>query len=553
MGRITFNTAVKCDKAGRKQNQDNFYICPNLTTSDGDKHWVNTDAEIELSQKGALFVVADGMGGMNAGEKASEFVVKSIQERFSNIPENILSSDNTILTFITDSIRFADEKMKTYAKTHSEAEGLGSTIVLLWLFNGKAYCGWCGDSRIYRYNANNKLAKLSHDHSYVQSLVDEGKITEDEAFDHPDSNIVTRSLGDNGEKANPETKVYDIFERDVFLLCSDGLCGLLQDNEIEDIIAIHNSSTKDALDALWLAGEKKGWSDNATIELVSIDKCDKRAKGIAQEYPKVISSKNVKKKVEAIEQKKKIIVDQQTSWFRKKPIIIVVIAFLIGVGVLFYLFNNNKDKHETTNEYYVPNTNQEQPYSDTNQEQSQLENQQNQTSQHSPENSAQPQQSHQSQQQQSQSQNQQNQAPQHSHESSAQSQQNPQQSIVDKVPSGDYLTLLNKTRKDYENINEIWENVEKTRRYNSVEKEKFQSFITNVNTLSNQNNADYTKIDSNLKEEIAKWKKLADKINSIINQRYNESTTEPMQPEDSNPETESNSTRDNFESSIQPM
>ena len=65
---------------------------------------------------------------------------------------------------------------------------------------------------------------MSHDHSYVQSLVDEGRIPEEEAFDHPDGNIITKALGDNGNKADPELRIYDVYQRDVFLLCSDGLC-----------------------------------------------------------------------------------------------------------------------------------------------------------------------------------------------------------------------------------------------------------------------------------------------------------------------------------------
>lgn len=286
MSRVSFNVAAKCDKAGRTQNQDNYWVCPDLSRiNDSFEDVIGKDKDVTLSDKGALLVVADGMGGMNAGEKASELVVKGVQKGFSNIPESILGNDDQMLSFIRDVIVSSDQSVKDYAKVNREADGLGSTIVLLWLWEGKAYCGWCGDSRIYRYNPNNSLARLSHDHSYVQELVDDGKIEPEEAFDHPDGNIVTRALGDNGEKANPELKVYDICERDMFLLCSDGLCGLLQDKQIEDIISVNCSSTKDALAALWKAGESEGWTDNATIDLLNIVEGGARPKGVAVGYP----------------------------------------------------------------------------------------------------------------------------------------------------------------------------------------------------------------------------------------------------------------------------
>lgn len=286
MSRISFNVAAKCDKAGRTQNQDNYLVCPNLSQiNDSFNDIIGCDKDVVLSDKGALLVVADGMGGMNAGEVASELVIKHIKESFSNIPTAILGDETQMLSFIKNSIINADQHIKDYANEHREADGMGSTIVLVWFWGTKAYCGWCGDSRIYRYNPNNELVRLSHDHSYVQELVDSGKICLEDAFDHPDGNIVTRALGDNGEKANPELRAYDICERDVFLLCSDGLCGLLQDNQIQDIISLNCSSTKDALNALWKAGDSAGWSDNATIELLNIIEGGMRPKGVAVGYP----------------------------------------------------------------------------------------------------------------------------------------------------------------------------------------------------------------------------------------------------------------------------
>lgn len=340
MSRITFNIAAKCDKAGRAQNQDNYWVCPNLD----DIHNTSTvgnDSDVELSFKGALLVVADGMGGMKSGEKASEFVIEGIKAKFRNIPNDILGDDNSITSFIKNAIIEADQSIKEYAKAHRESEGMGSTIVLLWLLGEKAYCGWCGDSRIYCYNPQNSLTRLSHDHSYVQSLVDEGKITEEEAFDHPDGNIITRSLGDSGEKANPETKIYPIHRRDVFLLCSDGLCGLLDEEKISSILADNCTSSKDALAALWKEGEREGWSDNATIEVACITEGGvtptRKATGYDEGKPKPTPITKSKEK----EVKKGANVLPNFWQNNKNYILIVSIVAIIALGII-WLFSRDK-------------------------------------------------------------------------------------------------------------------------------------------------------------------------------------------------------------------
>lgn len=351
MSHITINIAAKCDKAGRTQNQDNFWVCPNLDNIK-DTSGIGNDTDIELSTKGALLVVADGMGGMKSGEKASEFVVEGIKETFSNIPETILNDDNAIIAFMREAIVYSDRLIKNFAKEHHESEGMGSTIVMMWLLGEKAYCGWCGDSRIYCYNPQNNLVRLSHDHSYVQSLVDEGKIPEEDAFDHPDGNIITRSLGDSGEDVNPEFKVYTIHRRDVFLLCSDGLCGLLRDDKIESILAENCTSSGDALKYLWAAGEHAQWSDNATIEVACITEGGvlptRKAIGYNVGYPKVDASKSkqVKKDTNVL----------PNFWHNNKQyIVLICIVAVIALGIIWFFSRGGKGG-DSTNTFSVENT-----------------------------------------------------------------------------------------------------------------------------------------------------------------------------------------------------
>lgn len=265
------NIAAKTDKAGRHANQDNFLLIPDVGNVGGhNPDDVNRDRQVIIPKRGTLLVVADGMGGMNAGEVASQTIVTSLRTSFSDVPDKVFASDGSIVDFIDEAINAADMEVKAYARKHREARGLGSTIVLAWFLDDKVYCAWCGDSRIYCYNPAKGLERISHDHSYVQTLVDAGSITEEEAFSHPDSNIITRSIGDNDEIVRPDSRIVKLREGDTWLLCSDGLCGLLNDAQIESIIAQNPESSLTTLRSLWLTGETTGWTDNCTILLLSV-------------------------------------------------------------------------------------------------------------------------------------------------------------------------------------------------------------------------------------------------------------------------------------------
>ncbi len=351
MSRITFNVAARCDKAGRSQNQDNFWICPNLEKID-EITSVGNDTDIELSSKGALMVVADGMGGMKSGEKASEFVIEGIKKQFSDIPENILNDDEAIISFMKNAIVYSDQLIKNFAKEHRESEGMGSTVVMVWLLGEKAYCGWCGDSRIYCYNPQNSLIRLSHDHSYVQSLVDEGKIPEEDAFEHPDGNIITRSLGDSGESVAPEFKIYSIHRRDVFLLCSDGLCGLLRDDKLESVLSENCTSSEDALKHLWYAGENKGWADNTTIEVACIIDGGKIPTRKAVGYNERLAKSDTPKP-QQVRKDTNITTDFWQS--NKQYIIVVVVVTLIALCII-WLFSKGKNGYNNSNIYSIEST-----------------------------------------------------------------------------------------------------------------------------------------------------------------------------------------------------
>lgn len=557
MSRLIFNMAAKCDKAGRSENQDNYWVCPDLT------HWdaptgktVGNDEDIELSDKGALLVVADGMGGMNAGEKASELVIAGVKKRFSNILDDILSDEEAIKKFIKDTITEADQSVKNYAKSNRSAEGLGSTIVLLWILNDRAYCGWCGDSRIYRYNPNNELIRLSHDHSYVQGLVDDGKISEEDAFDHPDGNIITRSLGDNGDVANPEIMVYDVCERDVFLLCSDGLCGLLQDKEIEEIVSTNCSSTKDALAALWEAGTKAGWSDNATIDLLYVISGGKHPKGVAVGYPIKKQTGSTKKTSESKKNSNKSVVSSESAAvkFLKSPylyyILVVAIAVLglalyqtcssnsngeqkkfnVTIGTGGYTISSQTDENNEqngnsntgdSNGYLGGHNPGNQNNGNTGVNQQNNNNGRNTNGNNSHNNVN----GNNGRTNGNNSGNNGNNGANNSGNnastiiSSINGQQgiSPSQEPTQIQPDPQYLQQLETVRRDIGNVREAWRTVCQKRNITKGEKDRLNNFVKNVTHLAEKTNPSYKCLDKSSQKEIDGWLKLANQIKANIN------------------------------------
>lgn len=272
MNTIKFRIAAKTDVGlVRTNNEDNFQASSDL--SGGQMRWVNNEI-CSLGDKGALIVVADGMGGMNAGEVASELAIETIREYFSpeKLTAEVLKTRYTIEKYMNDAIVAADMKIKAVAKSRPETKGMGTTIVIGWIIDGKLYISWCGDSRAYVYNPSAGLHQISKDHSYVQNLVDKGSITRDEAFDFPDSNIITRCLSDGTTKAKPESllKPYEVCNNDVIMLCTDGLSGMIRDNEMESIIRQNEHNMDVLVDELIKAACEAEGSDNITICLCQI-------------------------------------------------------------------------------------------------------------------------------------------------------------------------------------------------------------------------------------------------------------------------------------------
>lgn len=240
---------------------DNYLIAK--ATDIGASREINEDSMTVFdSPNGQVLVVCDGMGGQAAGDVASQLAV--------NIIENILT-DNTFDTpeeAIRRSVIAANQGVLNKTAQNPELEGMGATCVMLIIKDGRVHCGWVGDSRIY-YIANHTIRQISHDQSYVQQLIDSGQITKDEAANHPQKSEITNCIGLQGMTA-PETVAVPVVPEpgSTFLLCSDGLSGMVDERQIERTISNTNMSLQQKADKLIAMANEAGGLDNITVELV---------------------------------------------------------------------------------------------------------------------------------------------------------------------------------------------------------------------------------------------------------------------------------------------
>lgn len=275
----SFKLFAGTDVGLRDNNEDNFTVCPDLTKNE----WMvpaNQQEPIPLGPRGCIMVVADGMGGMNAGEVASDIAIKTVEQMFSpsKMPAGVVKKPDAIKAYLKKVIISADLNVKKRCKEDPSTEGMGSTIVIAWLIGGNVYIGWMGDSRAYSYIPGKGITRLSKDHSYVQELVDAKMLTEEEAMLHPQSNVIIRSLGDVSEKAKPDIICHPVVKDEIILLCSDGLCGVCTDATIAEIIQQESADLRTCKEVLANAALNAEGSDNITISLLQIIEADKPTK-----------------------------------------------------------------------------------------------------------------------------------------------------------------------------------------------------------------------------------------------------------------------------------
>ena len=214
---------------------------------------------------GRLLAVADGMGGHAGGEIASRIAIRTLQSLTPMLTDVTIDPDST-QDLLLNSLHTIDSEIGEYAKEAVEVRGMGTTLTTILLHNDCVALLHVGDSRCYRLRANT-FEQLSNDHTVVQELLSQGAITPAEALEHPQRSVLTQALMGDGNIV-PLLQIFDAKEGDRYLLCSDGLSGVLTEREIK--VFLKKSNKEDAIKALVDATYIQGAPDNVTIVISDI-------------------------------------------------------------------------------------------------------------------------------------------------------------------------------------------------------------------------------------------------------------------------------------------
>jgi len=224
----------------------------------------NEDNYLMIVEDG-VFIVADGMGGHAAGEVASEMAVRIIARELGDLTGQ---TEAEVAERIRRSIVEANSAIFKRTLSEQDKRGMGTTATAMILVDGSYLIGQVGDSRAYVLR-DDQLTQLTKDHSYVQEQVDAGYLSPEEARTHPYSNVITRCVGANVDVA-PDVYVGSLRTGDVYLIASDGLTGMIEDEDLHRMMA-QGQTPQELADQLVDEANRRGGLDNVTVVVVRID------------------------------------------------------------------------------------------------------------------------------------------------------------------------------------------------------------------------------------------------------------------------------------------
>ena len=219
-----------------------------------------------------LFVLADGLGGYNAGEVASTMAVSSLLSGLGAQLQLAHSSEDSSFDpagALRDSLVAMNEQIFRAALQSAVYEGMATTAVIAWFLGGRLWVAHAGDSRLYRYRSG-ALQQVTRDHSFSQELLDAGMISEQEARVLPAKNLVTRAVGAS-PTLEPEVHDYDVEAGDIILLCSDGLTEMVSNETIGAVVGADVHDIAQAARRLVDDANEAGGRDNCSVILVRVD------------------------------------------------------------------------------------------------------------------------------------------------------------------------------------------------------------------------------------------------------------------------------------------
>ena len=216
-----------------------------------------------------LYIVADGMGGHNAGEVASSMAVQEVTSYIRENIETLKLGDKEIQDLIRNAILHANEKVYKTSILKSNCLGMGTTLSMVLVKDSSIFIGHVGDSRIYLIREN-EIKRITEDHSLVAELIKSGSIKPEDANNHPQKNVITKALGTE-YTLEPDVSQSDIQSGDFILICTDGLSNAVYEEDMIYTI-VNTSDLNDACELLINKAKESGGFDNITAVVIQICK-----------------------------------------------------------------------------------------------------------------------------------------------------------------------------------------------------------------------------------------------------------------------------------------
>lgn len=208
-----------------------------------------------------LFIVADGMGGHNAGDYASRFCVEVFTEQIRK------NEQKTPIGMIEESLQYTNDLLIEQARDNNGLQGMGTTFVAATIIDSVMYVANIGDSRLYVIGDG--IKQITEDHSLVEEMVKTGEIARKDMRFHPNKNIITRALGANAKLVTDYFEI-NLTEDDTVLICSDGLTNMLDDQEILKIVEKYPEDLETVAKTLVQSANENGGKDNISIVIVKL-------------------------------------------------------------------------------------------------------------------------------------------------------------------------------------------------------------------------------------------------------------------------------------------
>ncbi len=279
-----------------------------------------------LKDGGKLFVVADGLGGHLAGEVASSTAVKRLKEYLEEVPGDFPQ-------LLKDVFRRLNREIYSLGQSNPSRKGMGTTLTALFMKGDDAYIAHVGDSRVYRIR-DGAIELLTQDQSFVEKLVSDGLLSEEEAKRHPRKNVLLQMIGMKREVEPQIIGPFKVREGDLFLLCTDGLSNLVMDREILEVFS--RLPLQEAVNFLIDLAKKRGGPDNITAIGVGVgeEKAEKEDSTPLESTPVEMETKEFGKSHKFQRRRKVALIIA----------LVLILLFILGFG--YYLFSLGKKEEK---------------------------------------------------------------------------------------------------------------------------------------------------------------------------------------------------------------